>query len=66
VNETAQLARLAGADNVYLARVDSSHALRLQSEPGSRLPAQATGIGKALLSLLSGAEIEALFGTGAN
>jgi DNA-binding IclR family transcriptional regulator len=65
VNETAQLARLAGADNVYLARVDSSHALRLQSEPGTRLPAQATGIGKALLSLLSGAEIEELFGTGA-
>lgn len=65
VNETAQLARLAGSDNVYLARVDSSHALRLQSEPGSRLPAQATGIGKALLSLMSEAEIEALFGAGA-
>ncbi len=65
VNETAQLARLASADNVYLARVESSHALRLQSEPGTRLPAQATGIGKALLSLLSGAEIEELFGTGA-
>jgi DNA-binding IclR family transcriptional regulator len=50
VNETAQLARLSGRDNVYLAKEESSHPLRLQSETGSRLPAHATGVGKALLA----------------
>lgn len=61
VNETAQLARLAGAENIYLARVDSSHALRLQSETGARLPAHATGVGKALLAALDEAELNARF-----
>ena len=65
VNETAQLARLSGRENVYLARVDSSHALRLLSEPGTRLPAHATGVGKALLAQLSEGEILSLFGSGA-
>ena len=50
VNETAQLARLSGTENVYLARVDSTHALRLLSETGVRLQAHATGVGKALLA----------------
>lgn len=61
VNETTQLARLVGCENVYLARVDSSHALRLQSEAGARLPAHATGVGKALLSPLADEELAALF-----
>lgn len=57
VNETAQLARLSGADNVYLAKEESSHPLRLQSEAGSRLPAHATGVGKALLARLPPDEV---------
>lgn len=61
VNETAQLARLVGAENVYLARVDSSHALRLQSETGARLPAHATGVGKALLAELPDDDLATLF-----
>jgi DNA-binding IclR family transcriptional regulator len=61
INETAQLARLAGSENVYLAKVDSSHALRLQSEVGSRLSAHATGVGKALLAQLSDDEVRARF-----
>ena len=61
VNETAHLSRLAGTENVYLAKVDSSHALRLQSEVGARKPAHATGLGKALLAQLDDAEIDARF-----
>jgi DNA-binding IclR family transcriptional regulator len=52
INETAQLAVLDGLENVYLAKVDSSHPLRLQSEVGKRLVAYATGLGKTLLAHL--------------
>jgi DNA-binding IclR family transcriptional regulator len=52
-NETAQLAILDGIENVYLAKVDSSHPLRLQSEVGGRLYAHATGVGKVLLAGLT-------------
>ena len=61
VNETVQFARLAGSDNVYLAKVDSTHALRLQSDVGARLPAHATGIGKALLARLGDDEVRRRF-----
>lgn len=63
-NETAQLATLAGTENVYLAKVDSTHPLRLQSEVGSRLSAHATGVGKALLAQLEPQEVMARFGRG--
>ncbi len=53
LNETVQLAVLEGIENVYLAKVDSSHPLRLQSEVGGRLFAHATGVGKVLLAELS-------------
>jgi len=62
VNETAQLAVLSGAENVYLAKEESSHPLRLQSEAGARLPAHATGVGKALLARLADAEVAARLG----
>jgi len=65
VNETAQMARLSGRDNVYVARRDSSHALRLQSEVGARLPAHATGVGKALLAQLPDAEVRTRLGDAA-
>jgi len=52
VNETVQLAVLEGADNVYVAKVESDHPLRLVSHVGSRLPAYATGLGKVLLAHL--------------
>jgi DNA-binding IclR family transcriptional regulator len=52
INETVQLATLDGIENVYLAKVDCSHPLRLQSEVGRRLPAHATGLGKVLLAEL--------------
>ncbi|MCR8724667.1 IclR family transcriptional regulator [Frigidibacter sp. ROC022] len=57
VNETTQYAKLVGSENVYLAKVESTHPLRLQSEVGVRLPAHATGIGKALLAQLDDEEV---------
>lgn len=56
VNETVQLAVLDGVDNVYVAKVESDHPLRLVSQVGTRLPAYATGLGKVLLAYLDPAE----------
>jgi len=64
VNETTHLAELSGTQNVYLAKVDSQHALRMQSDVGTRRPAHSTGVGKALLSQLDDAEIVRRFGNG--
>lgn len=50
--ETVQLARLEGADAVYLEISESPHPMKLSSTPGSRLPAHASGIGKVLLAAL--------------
>jgi DNA-binding IclR family transcriptional regulator len=61
VNETVQFAKLVGSENVYLAKVDSTHALRLQSDVGTRLQAHATGIGKALLAQLDDEEVRERF-----
>jgi DNA-binding IclR family transcriptional regulator len=61
LNETVHLAKLAGAENIYLDKVDSTHPLRLQSEVGTRLAAHATGIGKALLAQLDHEEVCARF-----
>lgn len=52
LGETVQMARLDGAENVYIAISHSPRPFRLASAVGMRLPAHATGIGKALLSLL--------------
>lgn len=59
INETVQLAVLDGIENVYLAKVDCSHPVRLQSEVGRRLYAHATGLGKVLLAHLPDGEREA-------
>jgi DNA-binding IclR family transcriptional regulator len=59
INETVQLAALDGIENVYLAKVDCSHPIRLQSEVGKRLYAHATGLGKVLLAFLPEAELHA-------
>lgn len=49
-DETVQQARLDGDEVVYLAKRDSAHPVRLMSSIGSRLPAHATALGKALLA----------------
>jgi DNA-binding IclR family transcriptional regulator len=58
INETVQLSILDGVENVYLAKVDCTHPVRLQSEVGKRLPAHATGLGKVLLAYLPAEERE--------
>lgn len=50
LGETAHLGRLDGSDVVYLAKRESPHPIRLYSAIGRRLPAHATGLGKALLA----------------
>jgi IclR family acetate operon transcriptional repressor len=52
VGETVQLARLDGAENVYIAISHPPNPMRLASRVGMRLPAHATGIGKSLLATL--------------
>ncbi|MGH2533137.1 MAG: IclR family transcriptional regulator [Thermomicrobiales bacterium] len=59
INETVQLAILDGIENVYLAKVDCTHPIRLQSEVGKRLFAHATGLGKVLLAHLPEDELHA-------
>lgn len=57
LGETVQLARLEGIENVYIGIRESPHPMRMASSVGMRLHAHATGIGKALLSTLSDAEV---------
>lgn len=59
-NEVMQLAALDGAEVVYLAREDARRPVRLVSELGSRLPAHACALGKALLASLPDARLQQL------
>lgn len=61
LGETVQLAVLDGRYNVYVAKVDGVHALKLASEVGRRLEAHATGVGKVLLAGLPTEELERRF-----
>jgi DNA-binding IclR family transcriptional regulator len=55
--ETIHLARLDGADVVYLATRQSQHYLRPFTRVGRRLPAHSTSLGKALLATHSDDEV---------
>ena len=57
LGETVQLAILDGMENVYVGKLETDHALQLVSRLGSRLPAYATGLGKALLAELADDEV---------
>ncbi|MBW8486729.1 IclR family transcriptional regulator [Actinomadura parmotrematis] len=56
--ETVHLGRLDGPDVVYLAKRESTHAVRLYSAVGRRLPAHATALGKALLAAHDPGEVD--------
>jgi DNA-binding IclR family transcriptional regulator len=60
LGETVHLARLDGAEVVYLATNISRHSLTVVSRPGRRLPAWATGLGKAILAGHPWDEVDAL------
>lgn len=62
--ETVQLATLDGNEVVYVAKVPSRHPIQLVSNVGTRLPAYATGIGKALLACLSTEQLRRLYQPG--
>ena len=58
---SVSLAQLDGADIVYLERIPASQwTVSLELRVGSRVPAQATSMGKALLACLTDAQVRAL------
>lgn len=63
LKETVQMAILDGSDIVYVAKSDSRHPVQLVSTVGSRLPAHATGLGKALLACLPPHRLDRLYPT---
>jgi IclR family transcriptional regulator, KDG regulon repressor len=60
-DETVHLAVLDGTGVVYIAKVDSTHSVRMVSAVGRRLPAHCTAVGKMLLSGLPPEAFDALF-----
>ncbi|WP_030562114.1 IclR family transcriptional regulator [Streptomyces aureocirculatus] len=50
--ETVHVAILEDLDVIYIAKVDSTHAVRMVSAAGRRLPAHCTAVGKMLLASL--------------
>jgi len=63
-DETVHVAVLEGRDAFYIARIDSTHPVRMVSAVGRRLPAHCTGVGKMLLSSLAPEAIDALYPSG--
>src|SRR6478672_8977941 len=53
LGESANLAVLDHDAVMYIGQVPSRHTMRMFTEPGRRVPAHCTGVGKALLSQLS-------------
>jgi DNA-binding IclR family transcriptional regulator len=64
LNETIQLAVLSAADVMFIARIDSTKAVRLVTEIGRRLPAHATGVGKAILAFSDPADVDRIIAAG--
>jgi DNA-binding IclR family transcriptional regulator len=63
-DETVHVAVLDGTNVVYIAKVDSTHPVRMVSAVGRRLPAHCTGVGKMLLSGLGDEAIDARYPRG--
>jgi DNA-binding IclR family transcriptional regulator len=63
-DETVHVAVLDGASVVYVAKVDSTHPVRMVSAVGRRLPAHCTAVGKVLLSALSAEALDARYPPG--
>ncbi|GAA5233901.1 IclR family transcriptional regulator [Verticiella sediminum] len=60
---TAYLSTLNDRETVVLQRLNGLHPVQVLSSPGSRRAASGTAMGRALLSRLSGAEFELLYGS---
>lgn len=61
IKETIQLAKLEGHEVLYLAKEEMPSPVRLASEPGIKLPAHATALGKVMLAFQDPAVLDALF-----
>jgi len=59
LNESSSIAILDGVDILYIARASTSRIMTIDLDIGSRLPAHCTSMGRALLSLLDEAALEA-------
>ena len=57
--ETVHVAILEDTDVIYIAKVDSTHAVRMVSAAGRKLPAHCTSVGKLLLAALPEQELDA-------
>lgn len=64
LNETIHFGMLSDGDVVYIDRAVSSHAVRYAAPLGHRLPAYATGLGKAMLSALPPEDVVELYPEG--
>jgi IclR family transcriptional regulator, KDG regulon repressor len=60
-DETVHVALLEGTEVVYIAKVDSTHPVRMVSAVGRRLPAHCTAVGKMLLSDLTPEALDARY-----
>jgi IclR family transcriptional regulator, KDG regulon repressor len=65
-DETVHVAVLDGTSVVYVAKVDSTHPVRMVSAVGRRLPAHCTAVGKVLLSGLSAEALDVRYPADAN
>lgn len=63
--ETVHVAVLDGSQVLYVAKVDSTHAVRMVSAAGRSLPAHCTAVGKMLLASLPEDELDARLGASA-
>lgn len=59
--ETIQLAILEQCDVLYLAKEEMPSPVRIASEPGKKLPAHATALGKAMLAWQASTELNSLY-----
>ena len=64
LNETIQLAVLSATDVMFIARIDSTKAVRLVTQIGRRLPAHASAAGKAILAFSDTAEADRIIAAG--
>ena len=60
-NETTCLVVLDGLDSLFVAKLETTHPVRLVTSVGSRLPAFASAAGRVLLADLPGDRVDAMF-----